>query len=328
MSDIRDSNPGEHRPGKGLATFKRNWGIILAVLIALLGVLVMWKITAPIRVDLPQYAYDAPTTSHVPGGKACLPHALAKLKAGKSRDTAQAKCDDEAEAHRLQINDLVQQSRAADAAQAQARLGEQAVWIAFLQTLGGFLTLIAAIAAAAYARSAARAAQDSLAHSQRVAANDLRPYLDFAMCEFKDAPDGGKHIVVKIQNFGKMPAMISRVEVGRSLVVGGGKFALPKMGDSGFDPRVVAPGHFTLHFNSFKSARGKAMTAALEARNGTLIFQLRVWFGDVSGTFEDSLQRAWRIGAPQVAGHLPVRVSSRHLLKPDSDAEPGETAPT
>ncbi|QSR19680.1 hypothetical protein [Novosphingobium sp. KA1] len=62
-------------------------------------------------------------------------------------------CHD-AEEHRLAVNDLVQQTRAADAAVAQVVLAKQAIWMSFVQTIGSIAALIAAAIAALYAHLA------------------------------------------------------------------------------------------------------------------------------------------------------------------------------
>lgn len=86
-------------------------------------------------------------------------------------------CAKALEEHRLAVNDLIQQTRAADAATAQSDLAGQAAWLAFVQAMGGFVTLVAAGAAAFYARQAARAAEDTFDLAQTTSNHIDRPWL-------------------------------------------------------------------------------------------------------------------------------------------------------
>ncbi|MFL6760373.1 MAG: hypothetical protein ACJ8FR_10440 [Sphingomonas sp.] len=105
---------------------------------------------------------------------------MASIRNSRKRARDAQACEKEAEEYRLQTNDLVQQSRAANAAQAQAEIASQSLWTGFLQTLGGMLTLVAAVGAAFYAREAAREtrrqanlAEEQLGHTFHM----VRPYL-------------------------------------------------------------------------------------------------------------------------------------------------------
>lgn len=77
-------------------------------------------------------------------------------------------CLERAEEYRLQTNDLIQQTRAASAAESQVNLQSQGLWLAFLQTIGGVLTLIAASGAAVFARDAAIHSRRSADISSRI----------------------------------------------------------------------------------------------------------------------------------------------------------------
>lgn len=116
----------------------------------------IWILAKPAQPAVQSYQYEgAQNGNYKPGGSRCEPNILATIRDSRKAARERDACSKEAEEYRLQSNDLVQQTRAADAAQAQADLGYQGTWLTFLQTIGGFLTLIAAIAAAAYARDAA-----------------------------------------------------------------------------------------------------------------------------------------------------------------------------
>lgn len=190
---------------------KRNWGILLTVGLGLAISAVLWIQLRPRQPNLPTYQNEqSANQNYRPGGSGCQPEVLAAIRDRGQAARERERCAKEAEDHRLQSNDLVQQTRAADAAQAQADLAHQMAWMGLYGTIGGFLTLLAAGMAAFYARAAAQAAQSSLAH----AADDLRPWLQISL-----EPHSGynQREVVSLycnailKNVGKTPAQQVRV---------------------------------------------------------------------------------------------------------------------
>lgn len=193
-----------------------NWGVLLAAGVAFLGVTLCLVLAQPSPPRLPHYQYEpARDDRFIPGGAACRQAVLAKLNPAETL-IERERCNALAETQRLQTNDLIQQTRAADAAQAQTELAYQGIWMAFLQTLGGFLTLIAAIGAAAYARQAAKetkrgadAAHEDLRHSKEIAQIQLRAFLDVEKITITPNPaydrDGKKAFTIRavIKNFGQ-----------------------------------------------------------------------------------------------------------------------------
>ncbi|HET9640992.1 MAG TPA: hypothetical protein VFP12_17510 [Allosphingosinicella sp.] len=162
-----------------------NRGIAIAAAAAVAGTAAIAALSWPDPPTLKRYAYEEARPGSVEGrGANCLPSRLAAIQDLVEAERQRIACAKEAEEHRLQTNDLIQQTRAADAAAAQAEIAKQVAWMTFLQTIGGFLTLTAAAAAAFYAREAARegrraadAAEKTLAHSAETARVELRPYL-------------------------------------------------------------------------------------------------------------------------------------------------------
>lgn len=113
--------------------------------------------TFPVSPTTQQFRYDDPRNeNYQPGGSECQPSSLAAISDAKVRLRKADDCAEKAEEYRQASDDLIQQTRAANAAQAQADIANQQLWTGWLQTLGGFLTLCAAIAAAVYARDAAK----------------------------------------------------------------------------------------------------------------------------------------------------------------------------
>lgn len=202
------------------------WGILSALGVALTGSLIIGWLIWPDPPALQTYSYErARSTEYQAGGVDCAPEALASLGKGGNATRKRQYCAEEAENHRLQTNDLIQQTRAADAAEAQADLAVQAAWTAFFQTIGGFLTLVAAGAAAIYARDAAaetRRGADA-AHTavqETRAANSIAQSVDRPWVKITGIIEAIKssnnfiqlrlHIVA--QNVGRMAAVDTQVE--------------------------------------------------------------------------------------------------------------------
>jgi hypothetical protein len=121
----------------------------------------------PGQPDLPSYQHtEGRDPNYQAGGSSCQPSVLSTIRDSREAARERERCAKETEDHALQSNDLIQQARAADASQAQAWLAYQMAWMGVYGTIGGFLTLLAAAAAAFYARDGARAGKDSLAHAR------------------------------------------------------------------------------------------------------------------------------------------------------------------
>ena len=166
-----------------------NWRIIVAVVGFVIGVFFVGTTLAwvlwPGAPDLPDYGWhDTATSDYQPGGSRCSPANINRLGTHSESSGERQACEDAAEQHRLQANDLIQQTRAADAA-------SQGVWVAYWQSkatvfglIVGFFTLAAAAAAAYFAKLAAdetkrsaNSAIDALSHAKETAERELRAYL-------------------------------------------------------------------------------------------------------------------------------------------------------
>jgi len=125
----------------------------LVALVATIIAIATW----PTEPTLQRYSYDRPDAKEYnAGGSQCEPAALASIRDQVVRLRTADACREKAEEDRHDRNDLVQQTRAADAAAAQAIAANEGLWMGWFQTIGGFITLAAAIAAAIYARDAAK----------------------------------------------------------------------------------------------------------------------------------------------------------------------------
>ncbi len=198
-------------------------------LVALIAFGIAWS-TWPSVPRLSDYGEASPRNSqYAPGGSKCEPATLAAITSARERLREADACAKEAEEYRQNTADLIQQTRAADAAQAQADIASQVLWTGWFQTIGGFLTLCAAVAAAIYARDAAREgkrsadlAVESLTETKKVTAAQLRPYV--AITDDNDllalpAPFNRQSVVpFKIKNFGQVPAQSVRLSTGDQII--------------------------------------------------------------------------------------------------------------
>ena len=188
-------------------------GIVAALgLVALLAITV-GAITWPIVPALQRYSYDRPDTEdYLPGGRKCDPSSIAAIPVGGKRLGQAEACEEKAQTYRHDRNDLVQQTRAADAAEAQAEISSQGLWTAWLQTLGGFLTLCAAVGAAIYARDAAvqgkrgaEAAETAVCEARRIGEAQVRCYLSISGAVLSFVKDE-IFVACTVKNSGQSPA--------------------------------------------------------------------------------------------------------------------------
>ncbi len=152
---------------------------LVALIAAIIGVA-----TWPTVPTLERYSYERPDAEdYHPGGSQCEPSAIAAVRDGVKRLSKADACTEQAQTYRHDRSDLIQQTRAGDAAQAQAEIASQGLWTAWFQTVGGFITLAAAIAAAFYARDAAKEGKrtaDEAEHSRLSYIQGERAHLAFS----------------------------------------------------------------------------------------------------------------------------------------------------
>lgn len=234
---------------KGAGALKRNWGLVAALLAAAIVTPSLWFQLQPREPDLPAYEYvERHAYGYYPGGRSCQPEVLTTIRDGRKAAAERERCSEEAENHRLQSEDLIQQARAANAAEAEARTSYELAWMGLYGTIGGFLTLIAAGGAALYAREAARAANKSLAHNRVTSQAELRPWLElevaaeiFALNE----KQGSLEYRLKVTNIGKTPA----IEVYREA----------RLFSFGPQQEIDIPAFFEVEFKPWPGSRPRAI---------------------------------------------------------------------
>lgn len=194
---------------------RRHWGILLALGVAVVGTPLLYIALEPGQPNLPAYEHaERGNEDYQAGGSRCQPSVLTAMRDSRDAASQRERCAKEAEDHRLQSNDLVQQARAADAAQAQARLAYDVAWMVVYGTIAGFLTLLAAGAAAFYARDAARAGKESLEHAQGVSHAELRPWIQISLrasSGYNNPEKVSLYCLATLKNLGRTAAQEVRV---------------------------------------------------------------------------------------------------------------------
>lgn len=158
-----------------------NRGFILAVIGFLAVATVIWTLLSPSYPIIPTSEHQkAEEGKYSPGSPACYPSRLNSLPGREAADE-RYRCEQGAEEHRLKSDDLVQQTRAADAAVANVRLTYQQSLMLLAGTIVGLLTLIAAFYAAWFAKRAAEAAEKGVRHAEDTSDAELRPWVSITV---------------------------------------------------------------------------------------------------------------------------------------------------
>lgn len=177
------------------------WRFIVTAVVCLAISVAVWFGLSPQKPELPPHPDNkAQAADYRAGGGNCSPQVLAGLT-GKPKASETDRCAEAAEQHRLQANDLIQQTRAADAAQSGARTAYDATRIALAGLVAGILTLIAAMAAAYYARRA-------FVHSSESFSLASRPFVFLEELKIKAMEgDGVYELSAQFRNCGTTPAI-------------------------------------------------------------------------------------------------------------------------
>lgn len=202
---------------------RRNWYFAATVVGYLAGAAILWAALRPNWPIIPGSEYQkAEQSEYDPGSPRCLPSRLGGLDGPEAADE-RYRCELAAEARRLAGEELVQQTRSAEADIAMVDLAYRQTLISLAAVLSSLLTLVAAFYAAWYARRAAeetsrsaKAAEDTLSHSRDLAELHLRAYMapDLPTLERWPADDHGTDLGyrarVNFKNYGSTPAKALR----------------------------------------------------------------------------------------------------------------------
>jgi hypothetical protein len=241
---VPDRGPGGHRRVVAAALRHLTKARPLLFVTALAGCCgFLWFFLQPGEPNHPRYeGFEKQKSGYQPGGPGCDLSRLARLPI-PSREAAEERerCREAAEDYRLQANDLIQQTRSADAAQSVVALTYEQSRIALAGLILGLLTLAAAGAAAFYARRAAietergaDAAADAVKAStegnrlnREAFIADQRPWLSVEATAAGPIVWKGNAVEMKflfvIENVGRTPALNVRIDVELRVELGSGR---------------------------------------------------------------------------------------------------------
>ena len=165
----------------------------------------LWIALRPERPVRPGQYVEASYREYRPGGPACDPQRLNRMK-GREAANERQRCGEAAEEHRLKRDDLVQQTRSADAADAQVNLTYSQSRMMLAGAIIGLLTLIAAGYAAWYAKRAAEAAEKGVRQAEDVSEAQLRAYLYPGLFKIEHLVGSSWRCFVPLINGGNTPA--------------------------------------------------------------------------------------------------------------------------
>lgn len=195
-------------------------GLLLAAIAGLLGAANwLWVGLQPREPNIAPYeALKAQAGDYQPGGSECSPAEIRRFPPDREGARKRDSCADQAERHRLEQNDLVQQTRSADAAEEVVRLTYNQSLILLAGTIVGGLTLVAAVAAAWYARHAAQAARAQIELADKTAQRQLRAYVHVQPTRVHWLEDGPA-FTVPLENTGQTPVVSFRLGIADLLVI-------------------------------------------------------------------------------------------------------------
>lgn len=163
--------------------------------------------------------HEEPANYHA-GGSGCEPANLKALPA-RVRASKTDACAEAAEQHREATNNFVEARRSAVAAEASAIYAAAEARIGAWESALGFMTLIAAVAAAFFAKKAADhtersadAARDALKHQIETSNRQLRAYVSIGIPTITPMRDGVWAVRFPLLNTGQTPATNVVVRVG------------------------------------------------------------------------------------------------------------------
>ncbi len=166
-----------------------------SVIVVAVGFLAVLPVGYALQPEQPQLTgdsgYQEQAASYRAGGAQCEPSAIARLAARKRADKAGA-CEQAEEQHREAANNLIEARRSASAADASAIATYQQARIAAWATALGLATLLAAIAAAWFAKRAA----DETMRSANIAEDNAQDTIRALAIAARNADTAQAHVDV------------------------------------------------------------------------------------------------------------------------------------
>lgn len=191
-------------------TYLRAHAALLLFVLAGIGLsLILGVVLWPREPELSRHErVEQQEPGYRPGGPDCSPARLPTIPASRGDRDKRQSCAEMAEEHRLKEDDLRQQNRSAEAAEAVMWLTYNQSRTLIVGTVVGGLTLLAAIAAAIFAGDAARETR----RAAIAAEEDGRPWLhvdELKVSRVSMSPDGRFFVTLSyyICNSGRWPAL-------------------------------------------------------------------------------------------------------------------------
>lgn len=186
---------------------KGEQGFFAFVVICLFAAGIAWVALRPGYPSLPSGELKrAKYGEYSPGSPVCYPSHLNGLSDEEAADE-RYRCEVEADKHRLQGDDLLQQTRSANAAEAAVGLTYRQTLIELAGGILGLLTLLAAAYAAWYAKKAAEAGHAANLLAETNHQQSLSPYIAISHGSFKIDDDVQPIAQIELRNFGQSPAI-------------------------------------------------------------------------------------------------------------------------
>ena len=268
--------------------------------VAIAGAVLAWALYPEKPQLTGNIARQEQRSTYRAGGPDCLPSEIAALR-GQERVRRAAVCQEAEEQYRLTTNDLVQQRRAADAADASAVLTYQQTRIAAWGVFLGFITMAAAIAAAWFARRAAIATEIAAKHAEQAllvseissrharkqitvaqqnSSEQLRPYLylTYIVPEYDHMDSIGyvgdqADLNIIVENFGQSPARHATFQAAAFIALEDESESKLTLGEERVHPLEDIPLGFKKDVPGYYFAGIKERHQALVAGTASLIFQ-------------------------------------------------------
>lgn len=280
-------------------------GVVVFIIVVSTGVAyALW----PPASFLPDYGWqETAHSNYQPDAGSCHPARIKILRTDAERLRKRESCEDAAEQHRLQTNDLIQQTRAANAATQSFYISEWQSRATVLGLIVGLFTLAAAAAAAVFAKRAADETKRS--------ADALRPHIYLSALEsnlgrYLAGADTQVLWKFRITNAGGGPARLKMCVIGLTTIKPGGNFGsqLP----NGIQASAFAAGSgedFSIDLTTMVTNMGEEWLF-LAARN-RLVLAISTYtvYADAAGA-DHASSESWRIFTSAGSGDQ---------LKPESD---------
>jgi hypothetical protein len=184
-----------------------SWYFVAAVVGFLVLATGIWVTLKPSYPIVPTSEYQkAEDSKYSPGSPACYPSRLSGLPDREAADE-RYRCEQGAEEHRLKNDDLVQQTRSAEAAVALVGLTYNQSLMLLAGTIFGLLTLMAAFAAVLYAKRSADAAERA-----------VRPHVFLGDIKLTLPLTTKSKLIIQAKNHGASAAVNVQIAMGSALV--------------------------------------------------------------------------------------------------------------